>query len=298
MAIDKARRGREGGSACPWAAAFVAIAVLASTPSASADNGLAGNRDLRPAAEGGDPVAQYRLGERYYDERHRDPGRDAEALKWFRLSAAQGNAQAESRLGYVYYWGRGEPQDYVEAAMWTKRAAEHGDQQAQRRLAAMYREGKGVPVDRKEAKKWSDVLSRSQQKRDYQWIAGFVLGIAAFAGSLFLVQRDMVSGWKRVIVAAFVHVVGTLLVLNTLNTYGLPELLFPRCSYGYLAASCSYQDATVRHVAESLRNWQMVNLIFRFMAMVGFVFDALAIWYVAYLCGPLICRYRLREGRA
>jgi hypothetical protein len=35
-----------------------------------------------------------------------------------------------------------------------------------------------------------------------------------------------------------------------------------------------------------LRNWQTMNLVWRFMAMIGFVLDALAVAYVVYLFKP------------
>jgi TPR repeat protein len=244
--------------------------------------------DLRRQAQQGNADAQFQLGERYYDERVRDPAKDAEAQKWLRMAAAQGNGRAEDRLGWIYYRGNGVPQDYVQAANWYRRAAEHGNLDAMTRLGNMYRTGEGVPRDPEEGRKWinkaSEIGTRPARIREYRWLAGLLAGIVAFAGSLKLMQRNTIFGWRRVVLAAFVHVIGAALVLNTLNTYGLPELLFPKCSYGYLAASCqAYQNPTVRHLATQLRDWQTLNLIWRFMAMVGFIFDALGIWYVVYL---------------
>jgi len=245
--------------------------------------------DLRREAEAGKADAQYQLGEQYYDERVREPARDAEAQKWLRMAAAQGNGQAEDRLGWIYYRGNGVPQDYGEAANWYRRGAEHGNLDAMTRLGNMYRKGEGVPRDLTEGRKWinkaSEIATRPARIREYKWLAALLAGVLAFAGSLALLQRNKLSGWRRLVIASFVHVVGVALVLNTLNTYGLPELLFPKCSYGYLAAGCpDYQNLTVRHVATQLRDWQTMNLIWRFMAMVGFTFDALAIWYVCYVC--------------
>jgi TPR repeat protein len=244
--------------------------------------------DLRREAEKGDAEAQYQLGERYYDERARDPAKDAEAQKWLRLAAAQGNGKAEDRLGWIYYHGNGVPQDYVEAANWYRRGAEHGNLDAMTRLGNMYRKGEGVQRDLDEARRWtnkaSEIGTRPARIREFKWLAGLLLGVVAFAISLRLLQQDKVSGWRRMVLAAFVHVSGAALVLNTLNTYGLPELLFPKCSYAYLAAGCDYQDPGVRHLATTLRNWQMFNLIWRFMAMIGLVFDVLAVWYAVYLC--------------
>jgi TPR repeat protein len=46
-----------------------------------------------------------------------------EAVKWFRLAAAHGNAEAQSNLGVMYYKGNGVPQDYVQAYKWFSLAA-------------------------------------------------------------------------------------------------------------------------------------------------------------------------------
>ena len=43
---------------------------------------------------------------------------DAEAVKWYRLSAEQGNAYAQYNLGVMYSNGKGVLQDYAEAVKW------------------------------------------------------------------------------------------------------------------------------------------------------------------------------------
>ncbi len=43
---------------------------------------------------------------------------NAEAVKWFRLAAEQGNANAQQNFGFMYLEGRGVPQDFVEAMKW------------------------------------------------------------------------------------------------------------------------------------------------------------------------------------
>jgi TPR repeat protein len=260
--------------------------------------------DLRREAEKGNADAQFRLGERYYDERVRDAAKDAEAQKWLRMAAAQGNGQAEDRLGWIYYRGNGVPQDYIEAAQWYRRGAEHGNVDAMTRLGNMYREGQGVSRDPDQARKLinkaNDIATRPARQREYEWLAGIMVGMAAFAGALMLLQRKKISGWRRVVLASFIHIVGIALVLNSLITYGLPQLLFPKCSAGaFLSTDCwNYKDLAVRHFATELHDWQMVNLIWRFMVFFGFVFDALAIWYVAYLCLPLFPAWRRRAQRA
>ena len=46
------------------------------------------------------------------------PQDDAEAVRWYRLAAAQGNASAQFNLGLMCANGRGVPQDNVSAHMW------------------------------------------------------------------------------------------------------------------------------------------------------------------------------------
>ncbi len=50
-----------------------------------------------------------------------------EALKWYRLSAEQGHANAQYNLAWLHQSGRGVPQDDVEAYMWFDLAALQGD---------------------------------------------------------------------------------------------------------------------------------------------------------------------------
>jgi TPR repeat protein len=47
----------------------------------------------------------------------------AEAMKWFRLAADQGYAQAQANLGAMYENGQVVPPDYVTAYMWFSFAA-------------------------------------------------------------------------------------------------------------------------------------------------------------------------------
>ena len=59
---------------------------------------------------------------------------DAEAVRWYRLSAEQGNADAQYNLGFRYAIGLGFPQDEAEAVRWFRLAAEQGNADAQNNL--------------------------------------------------------------------------------------------------------------------------------------------------------------------
>lgn len=52
----------------------------------------------------------------------------AEAVKWFRRAAEQGNVAAQVNLSFMYEKGYGVPQDFVQAHMWRNLAAAQGTQ--------------------------------------------------------------------------------------------------------------------------------------------------------------------------
>jgi TPR repeat protein len=60
----------------------------------------------------------------------------AEAVKWWRLAAEQGDADAQSMLGFCYNSGKGVAQDHEEAVKWWRLAAEQGHPGAQQSLEA------------------------------------------------------------------------------------------------------------------------------------------------------------------
>jgi anti-sigma factor RsiW len=107
----------------------------------------------RKAAEQGDPVAQYNLGNTYRDGA-KVPKDDRQAVKWYRKAAEQGLAQAQMALGAMYMDGRGVPLDHGEAAKWYQKAAEQSLAAAQYNLGRMYENGWGVSKNYQEAAKW------------------------------------------------------------------------------------------------------------------------------------------------
>jgi TPR repeat protein len=79
---------------------------------------------------------------------------DTEAVRWYRLAADQGNATAQTNLGYMYVTGRGVPRDYAEAVRWYRLAADQGNATAQTNLGVLYETGRGVTQDYAEAVRW------------------------------------------------------------------------------------------------------------------------------------------------
>lgn len=67
--------------------------------------------------------------------------------EWYRESAEQGYARAQSHLGYCYGCGWGVTQDLAKAAEWYRKSAEQGDAIAQSNLGILYENGRGVTKD-------------------------------------------------------------------------------------------------------------------------------------------------------
>ena len=101
----------------------------------------------------------------------------AEAVKWYRKAAEQGNAEAQSNLGMMYYAGQGVPQDHAEAAKWYLKAAEQGIASAQFNLGLMYDKRQGVPQNFAEAVKW---YRKAAEQGNAE--AQYNLGMMYFAG--------------------------------------------------------------------------------------------------------------------
>jgi TPR repeat protein len=59
---------------------------------------------------------------------------DAEALRWYRKAAEQGDTSAQRNLGYMYETGRGVERDPAQARDWYRKAADQGDNYAAQAL--------------------------------------------------------------------------------------------------------------------------------------------------------------------
>jgi TPR repeat protein len=65
----------------------------------------------------------------------------------YRKAAEQGHAEAQFKLGAMYFSGDCVPQDDAGAVKWYRMAAEQGHTEAQADLAYMYENGLGMPQD-------------------------------------------------------------------------------------------------------------------------------------------------------
>jgi uncharacterized protein len=88
----------------------------------------AGRPPLKERAAAGDAEAQFSLGKNYEAGRSGLKKDYAEAARWYRKSAEQGNVWAQASLGILYHSGKGLPHNDVEAEMWFSLAADHSPQ--------------------------------------------------------------------------------------------------------------------------------------------------------------------------
>ena len=107
----------------------------------------------RIAAYQGNPNGEFLLG-MLYQTGQGVPKSAVDAVKWYRLAAIQGFTPAQSSLGDMYDHGLGIPKDYPEAAKWRRMAADAGDRGDETKLALMYYDGHGVPKDYVRAHMW------------------------------------------------------------------------------------------------------------------------------------------------
>ena len=69
-----------------------------------------------------------------YDEGEGVTEDNTEAVKWYRLAAEQGDADAQYNLGGIYVFGKGIRQDSVLAHMWYIIAAANGNENASKQI--------------------------------------------------------------------------------------------------------------------------------------------------------------------
>ena len=91
---------------------------------------------LVKAAEMDYAQAQYKLGWCYYLGKG-VPMDKTQAIEWYRKAADQGYAEAQCELGWRYLCGCGIPKDVAQAAKWYQKAADQGNGDAKRALRKM-----------------------------------------------------------------------------------------------------------------------------------------------------------------
>lgn len=85
--------------------------------------------NFRKSAEGGDPIAQFKLATMYYEGKG-VPHDDAEALTWYLKAAQQEHVEAQFVLGIMYEKGEGVERSDDKAYKWISLAARQGHARA------------------------------------------------------------------------------------------------------------------------------------------------------------------------
>jgi TPR repeat protein len=132
------------------------------------------------------PSAQVDLGRAFQFGGEGGKNQDyAEAAKWYRKAAEQGDAKGQSQLAFLYDLGQGVQRDYAEAAKWYRLAADQGDGYAQLSLGIKYYSGNGVTQDYVQAYKW------------------FTLALARFpaSGGIDAMMHDNCVKWRDKVAA-------------------------------------------------------------------------------------------------
>jgi TPR repeat protein len=108
---------------------------------------------IRISAEEGNADAQYNLGV-FYERGQGIPQNYTQAIYWYQKAAQQGYAAAENNLAGMYLDGRGLPRDYTQALYWYRKAADQGLATAQENLGDLYFLGKGAKQDYSKTVYW------------------------------------------------------------------------------------------------------------------------------------------------
>jgi TPR repeat protein len=151
-------------------------------------------KELRPLAERGNAEAQYRIG-RMYEFGKGYPQDKAQGIAWIRRAAAQDHVDAQQELGFIYATGDGVKQDDAQAVAWFRKAATLGNPTAQYNLGLLYAKGQGVEQDFAQAIAWWR-KSATQGNADAQ----FKLGVVYHTGQG--VAKDEVLALANATIAA------------------------------------------------------------------------------------------------
>ena len=154
---------------------------------------------FRLAANQGNAEAQFNLGV-MYEQGQGVPQDYAAAVKWYRLAAEQGNAQAQLNLGAMYDNGPGVTQGYVQAVAWYRKGAEQGFASAQYNLGVMYTNGQGVPQDYVQAHKWFNLAASqypaSEKERRDRAVKSRAFVAAKMTPAQIAEAQKLASAWK------------------------------------------------------------------------------------------------------
>jgi len=148
----------------------------------------AGPAALREAAETGNPLALFEIGNRYADGRGVDANPE-EAAVWYEMAAELGLAIARYKVGSLYEKGIGVERDASVAESWYRLAANQGNAGAMHNLGVLLAMGATGSANNEEAARWF-LQAAELGVPDSQ----FNMGILSARG--IGVQQDLEEGYK------------------------------------------------------------------------------------------------------
>jgi uncharacterized protein len=116
----------------------------------------------------------------------------ASGMRWLRIAALKGSADAQNKIGTMLQRGIGVARNEAEALKWFRVAADQGFSSAQNNLADAFALGLGVPQNLAEAFKWYRIAA--DQSSSY---AENVLGVAYEHGLFFARDDAEAFRWYR-----------------------------------------------------------------------------------------------------
>lgn len=127
-----------------------------------------------------------------------DRGDYTEALKGYRVLAAEGDARALNTIGYMYNHGQGVAKDSVEALKWYRPAAAQGNAGALYIIGTMYLDGVGTSQDSVQAYKFLSLSLVRLKTREAQVATTEVRDFAAstLSPAKLAEAQKLVREWK------------------------------------------------------------------------------------------------------
>ncbi len=127
----------------------------------------------RQAADDGDPIAQFQMGEIYSEGKYLEED-DQQAAIWYRKAALQGNADAQFAMGALYHTGlHAFEENENEARNWYELAADQGNAHGQFMLGMMYLNGTSIKQDYEKSAMWL-LKSAKQEVAQAQYQLGIM----------------------------------------------------------------------------------------------------------------------------
>jgi len=143
------------------------------------------------SAEQGDAIAQFKVGYAYHYGIGVTPDQ-TESFRWMKLAAEQEVIEAQLNLGQYYEHGAGVDQDLEAARHWYHEAAEAGLPEAQFLLAKIYSAGLGVDSDFEEAARWMKGAAEQGLA-----VAQFAFALSCFHGYGVPLDLDAALAWMK-----------------------------------------------------------------------------------------------------